>query len=154
MTAIRILRWGLDVPIVISHGVYDSFWIKKELAAEQVPMNIGPRQFEFEDGRFIGNAAELYGAGVPISICTDSPVVAQDQLPLQAAMAVRLGLPLEAALRGLTIEPAKAIGLGDRLGSIKVGKDADLSVFPGDPIDPRNAPSLVMVNGKIELSRK
>ncbi len=154
MTAIRILRWGLDVPIVISHGVYDSFWIKKELAAEQVPMNIGPRQFEFEDGRFVGNAAELYGAGVPISICTDSPVVAQDQLPLQAAMAVRLGLPLEAALRGLTIEPAKAIGLGDRLGSIKVGKDADLSVFPGDPIDPRNAPSLVMVNGKIELSRK
>ena len=154
MTAIRILRWDLDVPIVISHGMYDSFWVKKELAATGVPMNLGPRQYEFDDGRFVGNAAELHGAGVPVSVCTDAPVVAQDQLPLQAAMAVRLGLPIEAALRGLTIEPAKAIGVGNRIGSIKVGKDADLAVFRGDPIDPRYRPTMVMVNGAVVVERK
>lgn len=154
MTAVRVLKWGLDLDIVISHGMYDSYWVKKELARTGVPMNLGPRQFEFEDGKFMGNAAELHGAGVPVSICTDAPVVRQDQLPLQAAMAARLGLPTEAALRGLTIEPAKAIGVGDRLGSIKVGKDADLVAFPGDPLDPRNAPTLVLIDGKIVVDRR
>ncbi|MHC4516368.1 MAG: amidohydrolase family protein, partial [Planctomycetota bacterium] len=136
------------------HGVYDSYWIKQALARTGVPMNLGPRQFEFEDGKFMANAAELHGAGVPVSICTDAPVVRQDQLPLQAAMAARLGLPTEAALRGLTIEPARAIGLGDRLGSIKAGKDADLVAFPGDPLDPRNLPTLVLINGKIVVDRR
>lgn len=154
MTAIRILKWGLGVPILLSHGVYDSYKIKHELAAQHVPMNIGPRQFELDDGRFVGNAAELYGAGVPISLCTDSPVVAEDQLPLQAAMAVRLGLPAEAALRGLTIEPAKAVFLDDRIGSLTPGKDADLSVFDGDPLDPRHAPSLVLIDGQPVLDRR
>ena len=102
----------------------------------------------------MGNAAELFRAGVPVSICTDSPVVPQHQLPLQAAMAARLGLPTEAALRGLTIEPARAIGLGDRVGSIKVGKDADLVAFPGDPLDPRNRPTLVVINGKVVVDRR
>ena len=154
MTAVRILRWRLEVPIVISHGVYDSFKIGDVLARTGVPMNIGPRQFEFDESRFVGNAAELHQAGVPVSICTDAPVVAQDQLPLQAAMAVRLGLPDESALRGLTLEPARAIGIGDRVGSITPGKDADLAAFPGDPLDPRYAPSLVMVDGVIVVDRR
>ncbi len=154
MTAVRILKWGLHLDIVISHGVYDSYLVKNELAETGVPMNLGPRQFEFEDGRFVGNAAELFHAGVPVSICTDAPVVRQDQLPLQAAMAARLGLPTEAALRGLTIEPARAIGFGDRLGSIKAGKDADLVAFPGDPLDPRNPPTLVLIDGRIVVDRR
>ena len=149
MSAIRILRWGLDLPIVISHGVYDSYVIKKELAETGVPMNLGPRQYEFDEGAFIGNAEQLYGAGVPVSICTDAPVVAQDQLPLQAAMAVRLGLPAEAALRGLTIEPARAAFIEKRVGSLTPGKDADLAVYAGDPIDPRHRPSFVMIDGRV-----
>ena len=154
MAAIRMLHWELELPIVISHGVYDSFKIAQELAIIGVPMNIGPRQYEFDDGRYVGNAAALHAAGVPVSICTDAPVVAQDQLPLQAAMAVRLGLPDEAALRGLTIEPARAIGIADRVGSIAVGKDADLAVFGGDPLDPRNAPMLVLVDGVVAVDRE
>ncbi len=149
MTAVRILHWGLKIPIVISHGVYDSFKIAPELAATGIPMNIGPRQYEFYEGQFIGNAGALHDAGVPVSICTDAPVVAQDQLFLQASMAVRLGFPDYAALRGLTIEPARAVGIDHRVGSITVGKDADLILYDGDPLDPRNAPSLVMVDGKI-----
>lgn len=149
MTAVRILHWGLDIPIVLSHGMYDSFLIRDVLASAGVPMNLGPRQYEFYQGRFVGNAAAHHGAGVPVSICTDAPVVAQEELPLQAAMACRLGLPLEAALRGLTIEPARAVGIDHRVGSLTVGKDADLCVFPGDPIDPRNAPALVVIDGRI-----
>lgn len=149
MTAIRIMKWGLDADIVISHGVYDSFKIADVLAKTGVPMNIGPRQFEFDDATYVGNAAALHRAGVPVSICTDAPVVPQEELQVQAAMACRLGLPTEAALRGLTIEPAKAIGIDDRVGTLTPGKDADICVFPGDPIDPRNAPSLVMVDGRL-----
>jgi imidazolonepropionase-like amidohydrolase len=149
MEAIRIVKWELDAPMIISHGVYDSFKIADKLAATGVPMNIGPRQFEFDQARFVGNAAALFAAGVPTSICTDAPVVAQDQLPLQAAMAVRLGLPSEAALRGLTIEPARAAFIDHRVGSITVGKDADLTVFDGDPLDPRVAPRFVMIDGRV-----
>lgn len=151
MTAIRILARGLDVPIVISHGVYDSYKVKNELAASGVPMNLGPRQYEFDSGVFVGNAAELHGAGVQVSLCTDAPVVAQDQLALQAAMAVRLGLPLEAALRGLTIEPAKAVFIDDRVGSLTPGKDADIAAFRGDPLDPRNRATFVMIDGRVVL---
>lgn len=154
MTAIRIMKWGLDADIVLSHGVYDSFKIADVLAAAGVPMNIGPRQFEFDQSRYVGNAGELYAAGVPTSICTDAPVVPQEDLQVQAAMAVRLGLPVEAALRGLTVEPARAIGILDRVGTLTPGKDADVCVFPGDPIDPRNAPTLVMVDGRVVVDRR
>ena len=140
--------------MVISHGVYDSFKIADVLAASGVPMNIGPRQFEFYESTFVGNAAALAAAGVPTSICTDAPVVPQEDLQVQAAMAVRLGLPAAAALRGLTLEPARAIGIADRVGSLTVGKDADLCLFPGDPIDPRHAPGLVMVDGRIVIDRR
>lgn len=148
MTAVRILAWGVDVPIVLSHGMYDSFLIRDVLAAAGVPMNLGPRQYEFHEGRFVGNAAMHHSAGVQVSICTDAPVVAEEELQLQAAMASRLGLPPEAALRGLTLEPAKAGMIADRVGSITVGKDADLCVYRGDPIDPRHAPIFVMIDGR------
>lgn len=148
MTAVRILAWGLDVPIVISHGMYDSFLIRDVIAAAGVPMNLGPRTYEFYDGQFIGNAAMHHAAGVHVSICTDAPVVAEEELQLQAAMASRLGLPPEAALRALTLEPAKAAMIDHRVGSITRGKDADLCVFRGDPIDPRHAPVFVMIDGR------
>ncbi|MEM7204146.1 MAG: amidohydrolase family protein [Planctomycetota bacterium] len=154
MSAVRILKWGLDLPIVISHGMYESFKVKAELAATRVPMNLGPRQYEMYDGAFIGNAAELHGAGVPVSICTDAPVIDQDQLPLQAAMAVRLGLPSDAALRGLTIEPARAVFADDRVGSLEPGKDADLIAVAGDPIDPRQRPTFVMIDGRPIVDRQ
>jgi imidazolonepropionase-like amidohydrolase len=149
MTAVRILHWGLGIPIVISHGEYESFVVGKELAAIGVPLNIGPTLYEFTEGKVLGNASELYFAGVRTSLCTDSPVVAQEELPLQASMACRLGLPSEEALRGITLAPAVAIGIGNRVGSLTPGKDADVVVCTGDPLDPRNAPVLVVIDGRI-----
>lgn len=148
MTAVRILHWGLGIPIVISHGEYESFVVGKELAAVGVPLNIGPTLYEFFEGRFVGNASELFFAGVKTSLCTDSPVIPQEALPLQGAMASRLGLPREDAIAAITLLPAQAIGIAHRVGSLTPGKDADLAVFPGDPLDPRHAPMLVLIDGR------
>jgi imidazolonepropionase-like amidohydrolase len=64
-------------------------------------------------------------------------------------MAVRLGLPWRAALEGVTLVPAKQIGLGDQVGSLTPGKDADFIVCGGDPLDPRFPPRQVFIEGKL-----
>jgi imidazolonepropionase-like amidohydrolase len=115
-------------------------------------VNAGPRGlfFDRERRRIYGIAAEWYRRGVDrLSICTDAPVVPQEELILQAAVAVRLGLPARVALRGITIEPARAIGIADRVGSIEPGKDADLAVFTGDPLEMRHWVTKVLIRGKV-----
>ena len=64
-------------------------------------------------------------------------------------MGVRLGWPHEWALRGLTINGARLMGIDHRVGSLEVGKDADLSIWSGDPIDPRSHVETLVVNGTI-----
>jgi imidazolonepropionase-like amidohydrolase len=107
--------------------------------------------YEFSrDGQFQGTCQAYWDAGChDMSINTDAPVVAAEELPLQAAMAVRLGLPYAAALRAITIQPARQIGIDDRLGSLTAGKDADFLVCRGDPLDPRYPPELVYIEGTL-----
>ena len=103
------------------------------------------------DGAVLGIAAEYQKAGHRmIGFNTDSPVVPQQELPLQAAMAVRYGFDTSRAqhVRGLTTVPAVAAGIDDRVGSIEVGKDADLIITSGDPADPRTTVSLVLIEGQ------
>ena len=90
-----------------------------------------------------------------ISINTDAVGTGQEKLFLQAAMAVRLGIDDKMALEGITINGARAFGIDNRVGSIEVGKDADLVVWTGNPLDVRNHVILTMINGKIyyEVSR-
>ena len=70
-------------------------------------------------------------------------------LRICAAVAVREGLPEDEALKALTINPAEIVGLSDRIGSIEVGKDADIAVFSGDPLDSRVRCVLTLINGEI-----
>jgi imidazolonepropionase-like amidohydrolase len=84
-----------------------------------------------------------------IAINTDSPVIPEEQLTVQGAMAVRLGLPHEVGLLGLTINPARFAGIDHRVGSLDVGKDADLGIWNGDPLDPRSHVETFVVNGTI-----
>ena len=84
-----------------------------------------------------------------IAICTDHPEVPIQYLPLSAALAVKGGLPREAALRAITSEAADILGVSDRIGRIETGLDADLVLFRDDPLDIMNAPVFVMINGKI-----
>ena len=105
-------------------------------------------------GGKLGWRKPVYGLGRDgIGVNTDSPVVAQEQLTLQAAMGVRLGLPHEWALRALTINAARFVGIDHRVGSLEVGKDADLGIWNGDPIDPRSHVRKLVVNGTICYTR-
>jgi len=96
---------------------------------------------------------ELAKAGVLISFSSgDSPAQGKD-LPYHAAKAAAFGLPQEEALRALTINPAKIFGVADRLGSIEVGKDADLFIARGDPLDMRTEVRQLVINGRaIDMS--
>lgn len=147
----RMFQDVFNVRMILSHGTFNGHWAATALAARKTPVNLGPRMFDFtKDGRFQGIAEGYYRVGcTDLSINTDAPVIPPEQLPLQAAMAVRLGLPWTAAIKGLTLVPAKQIGIGDRVGSLTPGKDADFIVTAGDPIDPRFPPQQVFIEGKL-----
>ena len=86
-------------------------------------------------------------AGAAIGIITAHPVIPLQYLGVCAGLAVREGLPHEEALRAITIGPAQICGIDDRVGSIRVGKDADLVLFPGDPLTVAARPRAVFVGG-------
>jgi imidazolonepropionase-like amidohydrolase len=103
------------------------------------------------DGRIYGMAERYQAAGHRmIGFNTDSPVIPQEELPLQAAMAARYGFDTAHVehVRGLTIVPAVTAGIGDRVGSLEPGKDADFIVCNGDPADPRTTISITFVEGE------
>jgi imidazolonepropionase-like amidohydrolase len=136
-TAIRIAEeFGYE--LVIDHGT-EAHLIADIIAAKGIPVVIGPlftsrSKVELRN-RSIANPGRLAAAGVTIAITTDHPVVPIHFLVHQASLAVKEGLDRETALRSITINPARVIGIDDRLGSIEVGKDADLAIWSGDPLD-------------------
>jgi imidazolonepropionase-like amidohydrolase len=153
-STLRMLARDLKLKVVIDHGEFDGF-INARLAIENnVSAACGPRVFWLSqnDGRFFGLAASWYWLGVSddhIGVNTDSPVVPQEELSFQAAMAIRHGLPEGVALKGLTINAARFLCLEKRLGSLETGKDADLAIWTGDPFDPRSRVLMTFVNGKV-----
>lgn len=168
LQTIRQLRLEFGLWTFIDHGTFDAYRLSNFAKASGVPIAAGPRVYYFnpDDASFVGVAAAWYAGGVHgwrapvegvgrdgIAINTDSPVVPQEQLPLQAAMGVRLGLPDEVAVRALTINPARMAGIDHRVGSLLAGKDADLVAWSGDPIDPRSYVQMTVVNGRIVYRR-
>lgn len=147
----RMFQDVFAVPMVLSHGCFDGWLAAEALARRKTPLNLGPRMFQFDPyGRMQGMCQAYWDAGcTDLSINTDAPVVAAEELQLQAAMAVRLGLSWERALQALTIAPARQIGIADRVGSLAVGKDADFQVTDGDPLDPRHQPRAVYIEGNL-----
>jgi imidazolonepropionase-like amidohydrolase len=136
-TAIRIAdEFGYD--LVIDHGT-EAHLLADIIAARGIPVIIGPliisRTKVEVRNRSMANPGKLAAAGVTIAITTDHPVVPINYLVHQAALSVKEGLDRETALRALTINPARIAGIDDRLGSIEVGKDADLVIWSGDPLD-------------------
>jgi imidazolonepropionase-like amidohydrolase len=147
----RMFQDVFPVNMVLSHGCFDGWLAAASLAKRKTPLNLGPRMFQFDPyGRMQGMCQAYWDAGCTnLSINTDAPVVAPEELQLQGAMAVRLGLPWDAALQALTIVPARQIGVGNRVGSLAVGKDADFQVTAGDPLDPRCQPRAVYIEGTL-----
>lgn len=147
----RMFQNAFDVKMILSHGSFDGWVAAGPLAEWQTPINLGPRMYQFDRyGRMQGMCQAFWDAGCKnLSINTDAPVIAPEELQLQAAMAIRLGLPYDAALRAITIVPARQIGLDERVGSLAVGKDADFQITAGDPLDPRNGPLRVYIEGTL-----
>jgi imidazolonepropionase-like amidohydrolase len=153
MSSVDMLAKKLKMRIVLGHSTFESYKTAP-LVIEQgdIYTTNGPRQIHFDrhQRKIMGNAARWWQAGVrKLGVNTDAPVVPQEELPYQAAMACHYGwLPYE-ALRGITRIPAETLMLEDRLGSIAVGLDADLGLWTGDPIDPRSACELTVIDGRI-----
>jgi imidazolonepropionase-like amidohydrolase len=148
-TAIRIAdEFGYD--LVIDHGT-EAHLLADLIAARGTPVIIGPlftsrSKVELRN-RSLANPGRLANAGVTIAITTDHPVVPINFLVHQASLAVKDGLDRENALRALTINPARIAGIDDRLGSIEPGKDADLVIWSGDPLDVLSRAVRVFVDG-------
>jgi imidazolonepropionase-like amidohydrolase len=136
-TAMRIAReFGYD--LVIDHGT-EAYLLADQIAAAGIPVVIGPlitsrSKVELRN-RTIASPGLLAAAGVTIAITTDHPVVPIHFLIHQATLAVKEGLDPVTALRAVTINPARIIGCADRIGSLTPGKDADVVIWSGDPLD-------------------
>ena len=90
----------------------------------------------------------LARAGVQVSIITDAPVIPQQYLPLCAGLAVKAGMDPFQALQAITINPAKHLGIADRVGSLEVGKDGDVVICDGDPMVSDTHVAAVCLNGR------
>lgn len=152
MTTVDMLAKKLDLWTVLDHCTFDAYKVAPLVNETDAFTINGPRQYHFDraERRMNGNAARWWQGGVrKLGINTDAPVVPQEELSYQAAMACWYGWLPYPALRGVTRVPADALGLSDRTGSIEVGKDADFGLWTGDPLDPRSSCEITFVNGKI-----
>lgn len=95
----------------------------------------------------------LWKAGVHFCLITDHPVIPIEHAIVSAALAVKAGLPPDEALRGVTLYGAEHLGLEGRMGSIEPGKDADLAVWDGDPLDARAHVVATWIDGEIAYRR-
>lgn len=149
-TALRIAR-EFDLKITLEH-VTEGHLIVEELAKENVPLAVGPTltsasKFELRNKSWI-TPGVLAAAGCQVSIITDSPVIPQEYLPLCAGLAVQAGMDPFAALQAITINPAKHAGIADRVGSLEVGKDADMVITDGCPFEVSTKVKHVFIDGK------
>ncbi|MEG1430286.1 MAG: amidohydrolase family protein [Oscillospiraceae bacterium] len=142
-------EFGLDYVIV--HGT-EGYLVAEELKAAGCTVITGPSLSDRSKPELrnmtIENAALLQKAGVPVAICTDHPVIPIQYLPLCAGLAVRGGMEVEAALEAITLTPAKIGGLEKRMGSLTVGKDANIVVTAGHPFEMMSQVKLVLLDGK------
>lgn len=148
-TALRIAR-EFDVRITLEH-VTEGHLIVEELAKENVPLAVGPTltsasKFELRNKSWT-TPGVLAAAGCQVSIITDSPVIPQEYLPLCAGLAVQAGMNPFAALQAITINPARHAGIADRVGSLEVGKDADIVITDGCPFEVSTKVKYVFIDG-------
>ena len=163
LMTLTMIKGEFNLPVFLDHSTIGG-WLDGGLAEEAgVPAICGPRSIDslargminwahngHEGVRGVAAGYQQMG-NTMVGFNTDSPVIPQEQLPLQAAMGVRYGFDdsgLE-AVRGLTIVPAKAAHIDHLVGSIEVGKEADIIVVTGHPADPRCGVDKTYIDGRL-----
>lgn len=150
-TAIRIAKeFGLSV--TLDH-CSEGHLVAEKLAEEGFPAIVGPdlssrSKIEVQNMAF-KTVGILNKAGVSTAITTDHPVSLIQSLPLCAGMAVKAGLSMEEGLKAITINAAKICGVADRVGSLEVGKDADIAIFDGNPMELFTRTLYTIIDGKM-----
>ncbi len=155
LTGLRLAK-EFNLKVTIDHcteGYMITDVLKDRLTEQGAGIIIGPllserskielKNLSFEAPRI------LEEAGIPFAMMTDHPVIPIQFLPVQAGLAVREGLSEETALRSITRYAAEIVGISDRVGTLEVGKDADIAVFDGHPFDYRTHCVLTLINGSI-----
>lgn len=148
-TALRIAK-EFKLDITLEH-VTEGHLVVEELAKEKVPMAVGPTlthatKFELQNKSWT-TPGILADAGCSVSIITDAPVIPLHYLPLCAGLAHKAGMKEEDAIAAITINPARHLGIADRVGSLEPGKDADLVIADGSPLSVQTTIIAVYIDG-------
>lgn len=150
-TAIRIAKeFGLSM--TLDH-CSEGHLIADQIAESGFPAIVGPdlscrNKIEIQNVDF-KTSGILYRAGVTVAICTDHPVSTIQSLPLCAGLAVKAGLPMEAGLGAITCNAARICRVFDRVGSLEAGKDADIAIFTGNPMEVFTKTRYTVINGEV-----
>ena len=149
MTALRIAR-EFDVEIILDHCT-EGHLIAEELARREAKAAIGPQlitraKMELKDKSY-RTPAVLEAHGVKFALISDHPVVPNMFLSIYAGLAVRFGLSPLAALRAVTRDPAEMMGIADKVGMLAPGRDADIVVWSGEPLEIASRVEKIWVGG-------
>ena len=157
---LEVLKWaeGKEIRIVLT-GVAEGWRVANEIAESGHPVITGPvlqtpsRAYDRYD-RPYANASKMKEAGVKVAIRTNEMENVRN-LPFNAGYAAAYGLGKEEALKSITIVPAQILGIDDRLGSLEIGKTANLFISNGDPFEPRVQIEQVFISGwKIPMENR
>ena len=150
LTSIRIAK-EFDIDMTLEHCT-EGHLIVDEMVKAGFPCAVGPSFGHASKVELQNKTWETPGilaaAGCQVSIITDAPVTPQQYLPICAGFAVKAGMDPYEALKAITINPAKHLGVADRVGSLEVGKDGDVVVYDGSPFEISSQLKLVVINGE------
>jgi len=156
LSAIRFAE-EFELDLRIEHCT-EGHLIAEELEEKNLKVSIGPTMTRRSKIELRNKSWNVYSAlaekGVEISITTDHPYVPIQYLNVTASLAIREGLDEKTALEGITINPAKNLGVDDRVGSIEVGKDADVVLWNYPVFDYRAKPIMTIIDGTIVYEQK
>lgn len=155
LTAIRIAK-EFDVLLTLDHCT-EGHVISEYIKESGYPAIVGPTmsfnsKIELSNKSF-STPKVLVDSGVKVAIMTDHPVIEQQYLPLCAGLATKEGLSVEDALKAITINAAEIIGIDNRVGSLEIGKDADIAIFDGNPLESMTNCLYTIIDGEVVYKR-
>ncbi len=151
----QVLAFARDEHIkLIINGGQEAWKVAAEIAKAGVPVLLNPlddRPESYEElAATMDNAGRLSAAGVTVALEATGGSARERETRYGAGNAVSHGMAYDAALKAITINPAKIFGVADRTGSLEPGKDADLVIWTGDPFEPLSQPTAVFIHGQAQ----